>query len=479
MSLRVGLGLCTEVSQMSSQLSTIGDAVQSYLETTRIQVYTRDGVFLDDALANLSEKITNIYHRLEITDDRVERVQILAENATTRDESKMMNDQVKQNGIIVSESAAAVELLQQKVSQQAEDLNERWGVIKKMFATEVTQFQATLNQKPSYADLQDLVKHSDLAVLCTLFSSLPQTKRVQIKDILPQVSRDTSLTMQDKLKLAFERLYIERNRVDLEGTESVKEFEQLGQLVILQNDDLPTGVVKVEVEVRDVETDSGYSEASAPRPFVFLRGREARKSVATMFKGEKDCQCVHEGDLASLLTAAIDRSKVESAAVDVPTIVREVLTHCQPIIERQLSSIAGAFGANIDSGDIHTLIEELKAVEAVKAEMTALKLKLKLKVDNSLFAHELQKYVKREQFFEMMEQSTGHTKRPVPRLPKVKTFKQEGTPPVSGRPRPDVKAPVGLVPARNPKMLSVNEKYLIGDNGKTYLKESSRIGDRG
>lgn len=35
-----------------------------------------------------------------------------------------------------------------------------------------------------------------------------------------------------------------------------------------------------------------------------------------------------------------------------------------------------------------------------------------------------------------------------------------------------------LVPARNSKLLGVNDKFLIGDDGKTYLKETTRVGDR-
>jgi predicted glycoside hydrolase/deacetylase ChbG (UPF0249 family) len=469
--------LRTEVSQMGTQLSNVGESVHTYLENNNIQVFTREGVSLDDALAGITDKIMNIYRRLETTDERTEELQAFAENSVSRDEAKAMAEESRQNTIIVNESAAAVHMLQQELKNQSDELDQRWGVIRAMFSAQVEQVRAELGEKPSFVDLEQFVRHTDLAVLCTLFSSISQYKRVQIKDVLPQVFMDSSLTMQDKLKLCFERLYIERDRVDTEQAELVKSFEELRQLVILQSEDRRTGVVTRNVEVRDVATDSGYSESSDTRPLTFTRGERARISISTLFKGPTVCECAQEPDLAETLEAAVVKGRAASAAVDVPAITHDVLQACQPMIEKQLASLAGAFGVQFDSGDIHTLVDQLGAIEAMKSDMAALKLKMKLKVDNSLLAHELQKYVKREQFFEMMEQGGG-VKKTVARLPKVRSFKQEATSPAPVRPKPEVKTPVSLVPARNPKMLSVNDKYLIGDDGKTYLKESSRIADR-
>ena len=109
-----------------------------------------------------------------------------------------------------------------------------------------------------------------------------------------------------------------------------------------------------------------------------------------------------------------------------------------------------------------------------------------MKVDYSALMQEIDKCLKREEFFEMMDTQPMSTprSRKFASIPKVKKQSSGNVGTITAvlnsarRQKADVQKPTTLVPARNSKMLGVNEKYLIGDDGKTYLKESLRISDR-
>jgi hypothetical protein len=58
-----------------------------------------------------------------------------------------------------------------------------------------------------------------------------------------------------------------------------------------------------------------------------------------------------------------------------------------------------------NTGEVRTLVGQLRAVDTLNQDIAAMTVKMKLKVDNSLMAYELQKYLPSKQFFEMMEHS--------------------------------------------------------------------------
>jgi hypothetical protein len=467
--------LHTNVIQMDIKLTQFEDAlhVASHMDSEHIS--TADGVPLESALIGLREKISNISARLVVSEKKTERIEALCGSMVYQSEVTPIKEHLSQTSLLVDETVQSVALLRREMQKESSKIDGKWEMMKSYMRTQITELKAVVEQRPSYSDLEVYCKYSDLSVLCTLFSSLPLCKRVQIREIVPQVFQDSGSTMEEKLKLAFEQLHVERERVDLEDAELVREFEQLRQLILHQHTDHPTGTKICEVNVRDIATESGFTEVSQERPLVYKRGQVVLKTIGTQFRSEQDCSVVEEPDLERMIGGVIAmRAAKEPPVFDKKQMTLEVVNDVQQIIERQLTTILSAVGVHMDPNDIHVLVQELRLLEQIKNDMNALKVKMKLKVDSSLLAHELDKYLRREDFFTMMDEQH---KRAI--TPRTRPVRPVPTPPSSTRkPKPEVKAPTALVPARNPKMLAVNDKYLIGDDGKTYLKESTKVADR-
>lgn len=479
--------LRTEVSQMSTQLVNVDDAVQAYFRKNDVHITTKDGLSLDDAVAELKDSIEQIYRRLEKQGLRTDKLEAETEKMVQKDDWKLLVENVNKYSSMAEEGMHGVQRLQEQLNDQTSNIDGKWDIIKSMFKSQTDEFQAVLDRKPSLADLEKYCRHKDLAELCTLLSSLTAEKRTRIKEIIPQVFLDSAMTMEEKLQAAYKLLTIERERLDLEDAELVEEFEQLKNLIKMQNSDEIRDPKFKEVTVTDIGTVNGFVETSEPRSLVFNRG-VSHRSVQAQFQGPDNCEADNDVELDELVSAYLVKQRTGNAQGMILSdeFKSDIVKSCTDAIEEQLAPLFGASGAPVDKEDIHVLIGELKEVSEFKTALEALKVKLNLKVDQSFLMQELEKCLKREEFFEMMECPATGTRtgsrrgfNSALRVRKTNDRSNTATPPTSGRrQKPEVQKPVTLVPARNSKLLSVNEKYLIGDDGKTYLKESSRISDR-
>jgi hypothetical protein len=465
----------TDVSALNGQMANVEGTIQTSLQNTQLDIVTRGGVPLDDAIAGHGERIASLYRGLDAADSRIDRLEQLAEISIHKDEFESLATIVSHNAVSANEAANGIQKLQMELNSQAGDLDRKWQALKGILQDNSADLIAKLDERVSKRDMKAYCQHRDLAELCTLFSSLPQTKRVQIGQLIPEIFLDSTISMDEKLKLSFERLHVERERVDLEDAELVREFEQLKHLALKQNTD-ETSDQMINADVCDVATDSGYSERYEVRELIYNRSVH-RLSIATQFGADSSCEATREVDFQQVLDETLTKSRkfTEQPEVDMGEVTASIIHTCQTFIEKQISALAGVMDFKLDPKDLHTLITQLKVVEEIKAELNTLKLKMKFKADSSLIPHELERYVKREEFFEMMEcqSTTPKSKRAMTALPAVRPLKPEKTPPTSTRPKRAEPRPVtGLVLGRNSKMTGVNDRYAVGQDHKMYLRET-------
>lgn len=472
----------SDVNLLNSQLSNVDEAVQSYFKQNKISILTRDGVPLDDALQVMSDKIATIYHRLDSYDNRAEKLELITDDCVRKEDFRSIKIELNQNTKATNETSYGVQLLQKEIESQKTNLDDKWKLLKDLFKTEVDGVKSNIDSKMSKEDMKEYIKHTEIAELITFIDSLPKEKKVRIPNIIPQVFQDSATTMEEKLKKAYDLLSVERSRIDLEDVELIQEFSQLKNLAKAHFQDPSIEAKFRDIIVFDVATDSGYSERNNERHLTFNRGRP-RSTIGTNFDPPDHIDACRETPFEQLIDELIESRRKEgpSQEINENELKEKMTTEIQKNVEIQVTALMKGLGMNIDQQDIHHLIDALKTVEEVKDDVNSLKIKLQLKMDQSKVLQELEKYLKREEFFDMLDtpaSSSRNTKRPTSALPKVRSKQAIPASATSRKQKPEVKSPAMLVPARNSKLLGVNDKFLIGDDGKTYLKETTRVGDK-
>lgn len=475
--------LQSDVNLLNNQMSSVDEAVQNYFSRNRMTILTRDGVPLDDALQVMSDKISSINRKLESCENRTEKLEFISEDCVRKEDFRNIKTELSQNTKATNETSYGVQLLQKEIESQKTRLDDKWELLKDLFKTEVDHVKSDIDSRMLKEDMKEYIKHNEVAELMAFIDSLPKEKKVRIPNIIPQVFQDSATTMDEKLKKAYDLLSIERSRIDLEDVELVQEFSQLKNLAKSRFQDPSLEAKFREIIVCDVATDSGYSERSNEHRLTFNRGRP-RSTIATNFNPPDHIDADRETPLEELIEELIESRKKESPQKETNNegMNDKMAQEIEKNVEIQVTNLMKGLGLNIGQEDIHQLINVLKTVEEMKDDVEGLKVKLQLKMDQSKVLQELEKYLKREEFFEMLDvsnSSSRSTKRPTSALPKVRS--KQNLPPsiaTARKQKPEVKSPAMLVPARNSKLLGVNDKFLIGDDGKTYLKETTRVGDR-
>ena len=469
--------LKNEVNFLNNQLLNVDDAVQNYLSRNPVTVYTRDGQHLDDALGDLQDRINSIMARLNKLESNNERFENFMEACVTTDDIQDIRTQIKQNNTISNDHAQAIESLQNSIEKQDLKLDEKWKVIKDFFNKQHVEMDLKLESKIDADQLKYYISNAQLAELIQLFKSLPLSKQVRIVEIIPQVFSETNLTNEEKIQKCFDLLNVERNRVIKEQAQVKMEFgtlKKLAQSFNPDDEDETSPDAFVQAEVRDIGCDSGVTEVGEVTTTLLLRKCKHR-TIGTNFDGPGNAECEVQPDQTELMSKVDDLLQDGTGATDsdVSALARRVLIESQTLIENQLGDILNKVGNSMNKGDIIKIIEGLKGMDEMKNDISTLKVKITQKMDRATALQEMDQYVKREEFFAFIETGnyrprafTALKQEPVVRSRAVKTV-------MTPRRKADIKGPLPLVPARNSKMLGVNDKFAIGDDGKTYFRELS------
>lgn len=490
--------LKTEVSFLGNQLLNVDDAVSTYMKDHPIELYTRDGVPIDDALSALQEKIKSLNEHMTSINEKNEKFDLIINDVASKESVADVKSELEKTTETSNETALAVQMIQKEINRQKDGEGTKWEVIRDMFRQQVEQYGASIEQKIDQSDLADYVKHTELIELTSLFRSVPDDCKTKIPDIIPQVMRLTGLSMDEKIQRAYDLLHVERKRVNAENHQLNDAFQSLRQTAVAhqQYDEQEHQTDFIECEVRDIGLDPNNIEISDTR-YQQVKRYSKRSSISSSFDGPDKVFCEREETKSDSIGDIIDDIDNErninydqndgnnneriSSNTDIKGITARCIAHCQEIIETQLGILMRSLGVKIDKNEITTLVNELKIVETLQKQIEGLNVKMTLKVDQSMFYEELKKYMLKEEFFEKCgdlnnlnpNSSSSLAGNGTSILPKVSSRSVQKKSKNDQRNRP-----VPLVPARNPYMIGVNDKFLKGKDNKLYLRETSTIADK-
>lgn len=473
--------LKNEVNFLNNQMLNVDDAVNSYLARNPVTVFTQDGQKIDDALGDMSDRIQAVLSRISRIEQREERFDDFINNSFKPEEVKDLKVEIKQASKMSSDMTDAVQAIHQKIQDQGKQIDDKWSSMKEFITKQNEQVEEHIGSKVDKEILESYISTSNLAELIMMFKSMPVNKQVRIPDIIPQVFADVKLTNEEKIQRCFEMLSVERNRIHREQAECINEFTQLKRLASSVGDDDAEGSLSPEnyerVELRDIGCDSGVTEQSEPK-FGLILKKYKKRTIATNFDGPQNCTSAAEKGKDELIEVMEENIKNagSTSQIDTAALTAKVLADVEEEITNKLTDALTGIGSNLQRSDIKTILDGLRDVQEVKKDLSKVKLGLSMKIDKSIAKQEFDSYVRRDEFFAYME--TGnlrpHAYNTQTKEPPVRSTSRSAASNKVVTPRKktaEIKGPLPLVPARNPKMLGVNDKYAIGDDGKMYFKE--------
>lgn len=461
--------LKTDVNSLSNQLLNIDAAVEAYFDRHPVQLTTRDGVPIDDALAMIHDKLASITGKTGDNQEIQRRLNVLSEDCVTKDAFMTARRELATTTETATAVAKTVEILSRELKQLKHGNDGRIDMLKGIIKEEVEN-SSSLTVVQVEEELTSYVKKEDLADALNFLKEVPVNQRSLIPDIIPSIFSDPDKTMEEKLREAYAKLIAERHRVNKEGEELDEQFRHLKTICDGESFGGDTKPMFEKKDIRDIGTESGVSDPGDVKTAeIQVQGK--RSTVGTLFDGPTNCLVERVKPMDELLLSVSFQqgSSEPGPTVNEREIATRVLAHCQGIIERQMELVLGALGIKIERNDIITLIEQLKIVEELQRDIETVHNKMAIKVDRSLLLDELKRYLTREEFFcKCKEAGLNITDGPqvTQTLPKVTRARS-----ASARRKQKDKKVVSLVPARSPAMLGVNDKFLRGRDNKLYLRE--------
>ena len=455
-----------DVTSLSNQLLNIDTAVEAYFDRHPVRATTRDGVPIDDAIAEIQEQLSSLTDTLGDPQEIQKTLNALSEDCVTKEAFMNARRELETTTDTVNAVTKTIDSLTKDLKELKQGNDGKIDMLKGIIREEVEN-SSSLTIVQFEEELAQYVKETDFAEALNILKEIPADKRAMIPDIIRSVFSDPEMSVEEKLRKAYSMLVSERQRVNRESDEIDEQFRQLKAMC----GGTGAGDEQAEFEerhVRDIGTDSGICEAEESRTAdIQVKGKRLR--VGTYFDGPANCLVEREKPLDEImLSLSNQQGTARGSNMNEREIATNVLVHCQGIIERQMELVLGAMGIKIDRNDIVTLVGQLKVVEEIQREVESVKAKLQIKVDRSLMLDELKRYLTREEFFFKCREAglniTDGTQ--VQTLPKVTRAGSS-----SARRKKEKSKVVPLMPARSPAMLGVNDKYLRGRDNKMYIRD--------
>ena len=112
--------LKNEVNFLNNQLLNVDDAVQNYLARNPIQVYTRDGQTLDDAIDDISNRLQSVFARLSKGETKSEKFENFMETCVSSSDVAELREKISQNNTLINTQNNAIETLQNAINKSEE-----------------------------------------------------------------------------------------------------------------------------------------------------------------------------------------------------------------------------------------------------------------------------------------------------------------------------------------------------------------------
>jgi len=501
----------TQLSNVCGTLEEFEDKIFVKIQEMRPTIYTRDGIPLDDALEMVQNKVSMIGDRTQSQIELIERIDTELKTKVDNEDFENLRSEIKQP-VVLSDMSSGIQLLQKDINNQKQEMNLISDRILSMVQFKLDSYSSSRNVSLLVEDANDeyvTKKYVDSAISKIMSNS------TFLLDLDPDVSHDASISIEN----AFSLLQLQQDRLDQMYRlhkekialgyntllSRVQEEEDVNNDIICddfiiesnesQNQNSEERVVKnIGIDIQGNITDN---EASVTRRYLSF----SKRNVGLNCKPENE---IRSGRIPNIIDdlkkerarAELGPVKLRNASplIDEGKLASNITTHILSKVEGMLVdffSMKGP-GINLDRKDAKAIVQELTVLQTLKEDIGKLKVLMKMKMDLTKAEQEFDLRLTRDEFFSFIGTifpNNSSVKKAIAIL------KNSSLPPLKSSPRgnkdktnqdEDIKASTvlsksqkpmtaspNLVPARNSRLLALNQKFLRGADGRYYLRDVS------
>lgn len=495
-----------QVNNVTNTLEEFEDRIFVKVQEMRPVIYTRDGIPFDDALDLITQKLNAISDKSQEHTETMERFNNELKNKLDQDTFETSSRDTQHAVESVSELNLGFMSVQKEQARQRQELDEIHEKVMKTVSLKLEQFQLQKSMDES------LNVEDDGFVKLSEFKREIANLKKNINGFgfgfeLPEGYVPTGNPAEDQFNLLqlqqqqLEAAYQAQKRKITANMETLLAATEEEDEDLWDSDDF---IVESEIEPPSDDSTIGHElqyrsiamgadgESYEEETFTAIKLKSgARRSIGlaartepktgrraileAIKKGEEEAvkssrQMVDEARLQAAITSSV-LGKVENMLVD-------------------FFSMQGIGGVKLDRADAKALVTQLSSLQGIKEDTAKLKLLIALKMDATRCTEELDLRLLKDDFFAFMNTCFPNNSL----VQRATANFRSGLPPLSNSPRSHTSVTrsktaaeprrrektttntPNLVPARNSRLLALNQKFLRGADGRYYLRD---MGDSG
>ena len=495
----------TQVTNVCNTLEDFEDKLFVKVQEMRPTIYTRDGIPIDDALEMLQNKISACTDKTQSQVEIIDRLDAEMKQKVDSEQFETAFKSTSQSEESYQEMFLTIQTLQKDLQKQRADSDSMSERVMQMVQLKLEQF--TSNKSTNLETDSVSADNSEYV-----------TKSVFEREINRIRQNPFSLPGLDPVEEAGDKAHDKFAAIQMQQEQLEKAYlaqkaklgENLDQLIAQLDEEESTESTEIpddflvesdftfeddepekEVEFRSISIDNDgnvddeeiYTDKkhfTSSRRSIGLqchldkKNKTSRKqALLEQIRKKKE----EEGKQKSSYSSNVDETKIQNA----------VLTNVMGKVENMLIDFFSMqSNLKLDKNDAKTLVTQLSTVQQLKDDISKLKILVRGKKDTVRCDQELEIRITRNDFFNYLATIFPNN----PLIQKCITNIRNGLPPLkkeSPRSRPktsiDEEAKTkqrtiktasqqpNLVPARNSRLLALNQKFLRGADGRYYLRD--------
>ena len=509
----------TQLSNVVGTLEEFEDRIFVKVQEMRPTIYTRDGIPLDDALEMVQNKVSVIGDRNQSQTEQIDRIENEIKNKVDleiyENDKNLSNNNNNQNN---PELFNSIQEIQKTILLQKQDIDQIGDKVLKMVQLKLDGFadNHNFNIDDEFSDGYITKKYFDNQI-----NKIKESQGIFTIDIdenLKGSSIDNSFSYLQAQQDRLDELYNAQKEkiasgfthlltIAQEEEEEEEQFnnkENLSDDFIIENDTINenNNFNLIEKKLRSISIDTNNNINFTEIFIQKIKNSTKKRNIGLVFNGIEEKRLISSKNSKKYLINAMKKEKerAESSStkhrssrtyVDETKIASTVMANVVTRVENMLIdffNVKGVGGVKLDKNDAKVIIQELSTLQNLKEEMKKLKLLLKTKLDLSKAEKEFEIRITKDDFFNFIstlfpnnpsvQKALSNIKKGLPllksnspRISKNKNNDEEISLNKSNKiSKPSTAAP-NLIPSRQSKLLTLNQKYMKGADGRYYMKE--------
>jgi hypothetical protein len=465
------------VETINQLLQDIEDRLLSRLQEARPVVHTRDGVPLDDALDTIQKKLTGLDEKVTTHSETLGRMKAEVDDKLSRDEFQTAYKDTSEAAASISDLAMNVQQLNKELKRQRDDTDGMMDRCVQMVKLQIEQYRVQSSDDDD-ARMSQFVTHEQL-------KGILQANRLGGPDV--EIDEDDPEAWL--ARLAKSRADLDDDYMRRRGAIDAQMKKARG-MVGPDEDDFDIGS-DFSVDLTDtdehqfvdvgVDCDGGLQRGDSYARVIGTTGsrRNIGLSCSLAESAERrQRQAVTPRDqLEEQLMGRVDESRLTLR------VSMAVMTRVEAMLVDMLAT-TGIAGVRFDRADAQVFVRQLSVLQVLKEDIEKLKLKMGVKMNKTDCERELSIRMTRDELLALLvsvfpgnaalQRAAGYKKK----LPPLKKTDKNSVTDADESPHARHKrqihtadAPQPLMPARNSRLLALNQKFLKGADGKYYLRD--------